>query len=159
MKRLLVAASVVAVASTGYMLLGASPQEWPTQTGCTSETHACTSGSCSRQTAVGEADAGMNMANVQGYAVRVCGTVARPLAGAGTLKNYHRIAATGETPEVTYNAQTVAYAGICEEFPPFVLPAKLPEADRMVWASSAVTITNWDGGTADVVTVTVCPNY
>lgn len=159
MKRFLLAASVMAVASTGYLLLGASPQEWPTQTSCTSEVHACSSGSCSRVSPVGVADAGMNMANVQGYTVRVCGTAARPLAGAGTLKNFHRIAATGETPEVTYNAQAVTSTSICNEFPPFVLPAKLPEADRMVWASDSVTISNWDAGAADVVTVTICPNY
>lgn len=139
------------------LLSAQAPWQWGTQVGCTSEVHTCSSGSCSRVSPVGEADAGIPLENVRGYIVRVCGTSARPLAGAGTLQNYHRIASTGDTPVVAGNAQSVTTTGICQEFPPFVIPAALPAADRMVWASSSVTITNWDGGTADTVTVTICP--
>src|SRR5690348_10917434 len=89
-----------------------SPAEWSTQVGCTSEVHACTSGSCSRVSPEGEADAGMNLENVKSYTVRVCGTAARPLAGAGTMVDYHRIASTGQTPQVTGNNQAVTAAGL-----------------------------------------------
>lgn len=162
--RTIAIASAVALGAAGAYLTrtsiaeAQSPAEWSTQVGCTSEVHACTSGSCSRVSPVGEADAGMSLENVKGFTVRVCGTSARPLAGAGTLDDYHRIASTGQTPKVVGNSQAVTYAGICDEFPPFTVPAGLPAADRMVWASNGVTIANWDGGTADTVTVTVCPS-
>ncbi len=147
------------VASVAVLLMGQAAFQWGTQVGCTSETHACSSGSCSRPVPDGGAgaDAGLYLENVRGYTVRVCGTSARPLAGAGTLKDYHCVAADGTCPEVPLNAQPVTLAAVCQEFPPFVLPAQLPAADRMVWASSGVTISNWDGGAADTVTVTVCP--
>lgn len=145
----------------------------PGQIPCTTETHACSSGSCSRPVPDGgamsladgggvwvpDADSGVSLAYVQGYTVRVCGTVARPLAGAGTLKDYH-ITSTGVVTELTRNARSVTLSGgppYCQELPPFVIPAFYPQKDRMVWASSGVTISNWDGGAADTVTVTVCP--
>lgn len=157
----------------GGLLAYATPADaWPAQNGCVTEVHACSSGSCSRpipdggvgRTADGgltdAMDAGIPLAFVQGFTVRVCGTFARPLAGAGTLKDYHIASPAGTVTEVTSNALSVTQSGgppYCQEFPPFVLPQQLPSADRMVWASSGVTITNWDGGTADTVSVTVCP--
>lgn len=137
----------------------ASAEERPAQNTCISETHTCSSGSCSRAIPDGgiAADAGVLLGGVKAFSVRVCGTAARPLGGAGTLKDYHCDLRYGVCPEVTYNAQSVTSTGICNEFPPFVIPASLPSSDRMVWASSGVTIVNWDAGAADVVTVTVCP--
>lgn len=146
-----------ALAFVVALLMAQAPFQWGTQVGCTSEVHTCSSGSCSRVSPVGEADAGIPLDGVKSYTVRVCGTAARPLAGAGTLRDFHRVAATGETPEVTSNVQSVTSTGICQELPPFVLPAALPAADRMIWASSGVTIANWDGGAADTITVTICP--
>lgn len=167
--------SLAAVAGLvlGALLAYATPADaWPAQNGCVTETHACSSGSCSRpipdggfgKTADGgltdAMDAGISLAFVQGFTVRVCGTALRPLAGAGTLKDYHIVSPTGTVTEIASNALTVNHSGgppYCQEFPPFVLPQQLPSADRMVWASSAVTITNWDGGAADTITVSVCP--
>lgn len=142
---------------------GASATERPAQNGCVTETHACSSGSCSRPVPDGgqggTMDAGISLAFMQGYSVNVCGTAARPLAGAGTLKDYH--CSGGSCAEVVANAQPVTLVGTaatrCQEFPPFVIPAALPSADRMVWASAGVTISNWDAGAADTITVTVCP--
>lgn len=164
MKRLLFLSGAVAA-----LALAA---ERPAQTTCVSETHNCTSGSCSRpipdggQPALADGggptvlpDAGLSLSRLQGFTLSVCGTAARPLAGAGTLKDYH--CKVGSCAEVTANAQSVTLTGTaatpCQEFPPFVVPAALPVDDRMVWASSGVTITNWDAGAADTITVTVCP--
>lgn len=141
------------------LFLAAAPWDWTTQTSCTSEVQTCSSGSCSRAVPDGGSDAGISLSGVQGFTVRVCGTSARPLAGAGTLKDYH--CTTGACSEVTANARAVTLTGtaatLCQELPPFVLPARLPDGDKMVWAASSVTISNWDGGAADTVTVTVCP--
>lgn len=153
----------------GLALAGLALAQYSGQIPCTSETHLCSSGSCSRPVPDGGRfttadggrtdayDAGISLANLKGYTVRICGTEARPLAGAGTMKDYHLIASPANAAEVPQNAQAVTATVVCQEFPPFVIPAFLPAADRMVWASSGVTITNWDGGAADAVTVTVCP--
>jgi hypothetical protein len=149
-----------------------SALEYPAQNGCVSETHWCSSGSCSRPIPDGGQpgladgggptvmpDAGISLGLLKGYTVSVCGTAARPLAGAGTLKVYH--CKLGSCAEVVGNAQSVTLTGTtatpCQEFPSFVIPNYFPSSERMVWASSGVTITNWDAGTADNVTVTVCP--
>lgn len=164
MKRIVL---ISALAVAGLALAGL-----PGQIPCVSETQTCSSGVCTRPVPDGggpaladgggnwkvDADSGVSLANLQGFTVSVCGTAARPLGGAGTLKDYH-IHATGAVKEVTGNAQAVTVTGApyCQEFPPFALPAFLPQGDRMVWGSSGVTITNWDGGAADTVTVTICP--
>jgi hypothetical protein len=160
MKRFALVVSMVALAA---LVMGEASDRWPEQVStCRTETHGCTSGSCSLTVADGGVDSGIPLQDVRGFTVKVCGTTARPLAGAGTLKDYHCVSG-GTCAEVTSNALSVTLTGTvatpCQEFPPFVLPARLPNTDRMVWASSGVTISNWDGGTADVVSVTVCPTH
>lgn len=129
----------------------------PTQQGCSRETLTCTSGSCTRAVPDAGNPVGLNMQDVRGYTVNVCANNGRLLAGSGTLRDYHCQPTYATCPEVTGKAQSVTATAACQEFPPFVVPALLPATDFMVWAASAVTISNWDAGTADTITVSICP--
>lgn len=155
-------ALIFATVALAVLAMGEASDFWPTQVStCTSEVQTCSSGSCSRPVPDGGADGGIPLQDIRNYTLKVCGTSARPLAGAGTLKDYH--CSGGACAEVVGNAQAVTLTGTsasyCQEFPPFVIPARLPNADRMVWAASGVTISNWDAGAADTITVTVCPSH
>lgn len=159
MKRFALFLALVALVA---LVMGEASDFWPTQVAtCTTEVQPCTSGSCSRAVPDAGSDAGIPLQDIRNYLVRVCGTSARPLAGTGSLKDYH--CSGSSCSEVTYNALSVTLTGTtaapCQEFPPFVIPARMPNGDTMVWASSGVTISNWDGGTADTITVTICPAH
>lgn len=129
----------------------------PIQQGCSTETLTCSSGSCSRAVPDAGTVVGLNMQDVRGYTINVCANNGRLLAGGGTLRDYHCQPTYAICPEVTMNAQSVTATTACQEFAPFVVPSLLPATDFMVWAASAVTISNWDAGTADTITVRVCP--
>jgi hypothetical protein len=165
---------IILGALLGALLAYVSPAraEYPAQNGCVSETHTCSSGSCSRAipdggwglTADGgfsdTMDAGISLNLLKGYTVRICGTAARPLAGAGSLVDYH-CKAKSTCSSIPLNTQPVTLVGtaatLCQESPTFVVPNYYPAGDRMVWATSGVTITGYDGGVADTVTLEVCP--
>lgn len=148
--------------------------ERPSQTTCVTETQRCTdAGVCTRAIpdaglprytdggagTIYDSDSGVSLANVQSYTVEVCGTAARPLAGAGSLQDYH--CKPGKCSIISANTQYVTLTGtattLCQEYPEFFLRAFYPAQDRMIWAASGVTISNPDGGAADSITVTVCP--
>lgn len=129
----------------------------PTQQGCSRETLTCSSGSCTRAIPDAGNPVGLNMQDVRSFTVKVCANNGRSLGGAGSLKDYHCQPNDATCPEVPSNLQNVTVTGACQESLPFSMPALLPATDFMVWAASGVTITNWDAGAADTITVTVCP--